>query len=291
MIDPHNPDYGVSKLYALRAYLTNALNFDGRSTRSEYWWLLPFLWLFEILTFLTIGNRILPQLTVRAFLLIPTAAITARRYRDAGFVPGLAIAQTLFTYGTWWLMYANASGSINSGLIWAWLLTWVISQVAKLVMTLMPTQQATAVVTQSQAIAAYRAQHHLSADELQLFRDTMSTLKMQILKLGAQSRSSETLGKIMQATGGLHAVQELFRELMAHPHALTEHADFLYKMLPALIESCDQYLTAEQAEVGTASVNAAITEMASGIQRQAEAIAADYARVVTTDAEEVTAHG
>ena len=43
MIDPHNPDYGVGKFYALRAYFTNALNFDGRSTSSDYWWLLPFL--------------------------------------------------------------------------------------------------------------------------------------------------------------------------------------------------------------------------------------------------------
>lgn len=291
MIDPHNPDYGVSKLFACRAYFTNALNFTGRSTRSEYWWLLPFLLIFELTTAATIGNRILPQLTLRAFLLIPSTAICARRYRDAGIIPELGVAQTLLTYGTWWLMYANASGSIASGIIWAWLIIWICSQVAQLVITLMPTQQATAVVTQSQAIAAYRTKHHLSPDELKLFRETMGTAKQQILSLSQQARDSEALANIFQTTGALHAAQELFREMMSHPQVMTQHGDFLYKMLPALSESCDQLITAEQADVHTPTVDAAMMTMKAGIQRQAEAIVKDYATVVTSDAEEVNAHG
>ncbi|WP_125709722.1 5-bromo-4-chloroindolyl phosphate hydrolysis family protein [Lacticaseibacillus porcinae] len=291
MIDPHNPDYGVSKLYALRAYFTNALNFDGLSTRSEYWWLLPWLLLFEVTSAALIGNRILPQLTLRAFLIIPSTAICARRYRDVGLLPSIGIAQTIFAYSTWWLMYANASGKVADGILWGWLALWVVSQIAKLVITLMPTQQATTVVTQSQAIAEYRAAHHLSVDELKLFRETMSTAKQQILTLGTQAQRSEALAKIFQTTGGLHAAQELFRELMAHPHVMNEHGDFLYKMLPALVESCDQFITAEQADVENEAVNAAITEMAVGIQQQSIAIANDYAQVVTTDAEEVRTHG
>lgn len=291
MTDPHNPEYGVSKLYALRAYFINALNFDGYSTRSEYWWLLPWLLLFEVTSAALIGNRVLPQLTLRAFLIIPSAAICARRYRDAGILPGIGVAQTIFAYSTWWLMFANASGKVADGIVWGWLILWVVSQIGKLVITLMPTQPATTVVTQSQAIAEYRATHHLSVDELKLFRETMGTAKQQIFQLGTQAQRSEALAKIFQATGGLHAAQELFRELMIHPHVMNEHGDFLYKMLPVLVESCDQFITAEQADVETEAVSTAITEMAAGIQQQAIAIADDYARVVTNDAEEVRTHG
>ncbi|WP_461226273.1 5-bromo-4-chloroindolyl phosphate hydrolysis family protein [Lacticaseibacillus suihuaensis] len=291
MSNPHNPDYGVSRRYALRAYFTNALNFNGRSSRSEYWWLLPWWLLFELASGLLIGNRILPQLTLRALLVIPTAALCARRYRDAGIAPGVGVAQTIFAYCTWWLLYADASGRLADRLVWAWLAAWAVSAIALLVITLLPTQQATAVVGHSQAIAAYRSQHHLSGDELHLFQGVMSTAKMQILKLGTCATRSPELAKILQATGGLHAAQELFRELMAHPHEMTEHADFLYKMLPELVTSCEQFITATQAAVASPAVSAAIADMAAGIRTRAQAITADYARVVQEDATEVTAHG
>lgn len=291
MRDVHNADYGVDKLRALRAYVTNAFNINGQSTRSEYWWLLPWLILFELTTLLTIGNCILPQLTIRSLLVIPTAAITARRYRDAGIIPLVGLCQVLFACSTWWLLYAFASSKVSDLMLWVWLAAWGISEIVKLVITLMPTQQATAVITHSQAIAEYRARHHLNADELNLFRDTMGTTKRQILELGTDADSSVELARILRVTGGLHAAQELFRHLMAHPHELTEHADFLYKMLPQLVAASEEFITAEQAEVHDPKVSMALQMMAESLKCQAQAITDDYAQVLQANVEVVGAHG
>jgi uncharacterized membrane protein YhaH (DUF805 family) len=291
MTAPQNPDYGVTKLAALRAYFTNARNFNGRSTRSEYWWLLPWLLLFELATFFAFKTLIFPHIAIRALLLLPNAALCARRYRDAGIAPLLGIGQTIFGYCTWWALSAYSDEPIGHVLILLWLGIWAISEIVKLLITLMPTQQATTAVTHSPAIDAYRAQHHLSADELKLFYETMSTVKMQILRVETCAEGSGKLTKALRETGGLHAAKELFRELMAHPRDLTEHSEFLYKLLPGMVAASEQLLTATQSGVTSRKVRDAMTQMVAGISQLGLAIADDYARVVQTDADEVTTHG
>lgn len=83
-----NAYYGAKGIDVLPAFIKNTANFAGRSTRSEYWWLMLILipyYLFALAISLAVPVilplwLLLPQ--------IPFVALLARRYSDAG-VPRL----------------------------------------------------------------------------------------------------------------------------------------------------------------------------------------------------------
>lgn len=94
----HNGYYGATRFKALWAWVRNGVNFKGRSSRSEYWW----VWLFGYLASLVLnffvivlGPQTLSSLQSRQVLivglvvillltLVPSAALQIRRLRDAG---------------------------------------------------------------------------------------------------------------------------------------------------------------------------------------------------------------
>lgn len=99
-----NRFYGAGGLVAIAAFFSNYVNFTGRSSRREFWWWTLWQYLvigiFWVVAIATVGlsgfkadpEKFIPQLL--GFLLVallfglaillPSIAITIRRFRDAG---------------------------------------------------------------------------------------------------------------------------------------------------------------------------------------------------------------
>jgi uncharacterized membrane protein YhaH (DUF805 family) len=108
----------VGPIGALKNFFLCYARFDGRSSRSEYWW----MWLWSALhnltfvgaAFLNDVSGILASILYIAYgivalsALVPTLALGARRLRDAGFSPYLLFLFLLGAFGAipLWVMYA-----------------------------------------------------------------------------------------------------------------------------------------------------------------------------------------
>lgn len=71
---------------AVKSCLNNYINFEGRATRSEYWWFFLFYLIVNILTMVLdalLGLGVLSTLATLA-LLAPSLAVGARRLHDIG---------------------------------------------------------------------------------------------------------------------------------------------------------------------------------------------------------------
>jgi uncharacterized membrane protein YhaH (DUF805 family) len=109
----------VGPIGALKNFFLCYARFDGRSSRSEYWW----MWLWSALLNLTFFGTVLifnyasemvaaglviTWAIVALSTLVPTYALGARRLRDAGFSPYLLFLFLLGAFGAipLWVMYA-----------------------------------------------------------------------------------------------------------------------------------------------------------------------------------------
>ena len=94
----HNCWYGAKHLNAIWAWGRNAGNFSGRSSRSEYWWMWLFGYLFTLLSNLFVIMQaeaiytsadlrqilIISLIAIIVVIIVPSTALQIRRLRDAG---------------------------------------------------------------------------------------------------------------------------------------------------------------------------------------------------------------
>lgn len=109
----------VGPIGALKNFFLCYARFDGRSSRSEYWW----MWLWSSLLNLTFfgavlifnyvpeivaGGLVITWVIVALSALVPAYALGARRLRDAGFSPYLLFLSLLGLFGAipLWVMHA-----------------------------------------------------------------------------------------------------------------------------------------------------------------------------------------
>lgn len=113
---------------SLANFIFKGFNFFGRSTRAEYWWILPALWVlilgffvFDVMTVWgQLQDRIKPSLnplrydSALLFLitLIPRYALTVRRLNDVGRSPKWALLPFKSTILTFWLVVGLTSASL-----------------------------------------------------------------------------------------------------------------------------------------------------------------------------------
>ncbi|MCH5222068.1 MAG: DUF805 domain-containing protein [Muribaculaceae bacterium] len=92
----------VDFITAIKMYFANYANFNGRSTRAEYWWAMLFTFLVgAILGY--IGSKWLESL-VSLLLIVPTYAVMTRRFHDIG-------------KSGWWVLKLAVIGAIAGLLI------------------------------------------------------------------------------------------------------------------------------------------------------------------------------
>ncbi|WP_164512052.1 DUF805 domain-containing protein [Lacticaseibacillus daqingensis] len=133
----HNKYYGVGGFTAVKAFFANYVNFTGRTTRREYWWVALFATLFGLIaglgssiymvhqvfshieqfkTGMDSGNfwsivgsmlgLIIFWLLVYLVLLLPSLAQSVRRFRDAGVHWGFFVALALVNV-VWSVVFFN----------------------------------------------------------------------------------------------------------------------------------------------------------------------------------------
>lgn len=115
---------GISFGGAVKRFFTNAFNFSGNASRSEYWWVNLFIFLlyipfFVVFSFAIVsaisGSQVTPLAIIMLiffllsflFLIIPSLSLSIRRFHDAGFS------------ALWYIIYVVLSsivGGISAGL-------------------------------------------------------------------------------------------------------------------------------------------------------------------------------
>jgi uncharacterized membrane protein YhaH (DUF805 family) len=112
----------VSPVSAIRHLLTDYVDFDGRSGRSQYWWSLLGLSLVGGLFYLWMRSRqmvisvtaifaadilLVALLLTSALLAVPFASLHVRRYRDAGMSPWLLLMTVFLPFVLLYLEMGN----------------------------------------------------------------------------------------------------------------------------------------------------------------------------------------
>ncbi|MFV0555610.1 MAG: 5-bromo-4-chloroindolyl phosphate hydrolysis family protein [Lactovum sp.] len=81
----------------------------------------------------------------------------------------------------------------------------------------------------------------LSDSEIDLFRETMSEAKQQILFWDKQQKKHIDLSVIEDVTSGLESSKKLFQLIVKDPQELTKQNKFLYKDLPNMVKLIESY--------------------------------------------------
>ncbi|MCI1986590.1 MAG: DUF805 domain-containing protein [Lactobacillus sp.] len=141
----NNQYYRATGGTALKAWIMNTLNFTGRSSRAEFWWMALFFMVVEVANYYVVMS-FAPPFSFRSIislLEIPWIALVVRRYRDAGIPVSLAIFQIgydfLFHY-----VPVSASEPVLLVLGWADILCWLVG----LILALLPSRKLASVVEQ-----------------------------------------------------------------------------------------------------------------------------------------------
>lgn len=110
---------------AWKSFLTNAFNFDGRSTRAAFWWVILGLTILGVSFYLLIervnfgvaetssSNILSYILVVLLVFILPLMSLTVRRFQDTGVSPiilGLCAAFPVLSFAT---LCIAASGRIE----------------------------------------------------------------------------------------------------------------------------------------------------------------------------------
>ena len=79
------PTKMMSPIDAIKGAFSGMTSFDGRASRSQYWWFVLFYWLIDTVVTMAAVSAGQPMIAMASFLLIPAAlAVSAKRMHDHG---------------------------------------------------------------------------------------------------------------------------------------------------------------------------------------------------------------
>ena len=116
----------------------------------------------------------------------------------------------------------------------------------------------------------------LTKEEINYFRETMQSAKLNILKLENSLNTSTKLKAIEKRNNTIHLAKMLFKDIALHPNRLHEVNKFLYVHLPSLTELTQKYLEVDQHEVKQKATYDILNESAETIDSMCDQIAKDY---------------
>ncbi|MFL2099297.1 5-bromo-4-chloroindolyl phosphate hydrolysis family protein [Desemzia sp. FAM 23991] len=134
--------------------------------------------------------------------------------------------------------------------------------------------------------AFYRSQG-LSKDEMNFFRETMQTAKINILELEQNMRQSTKLTAIERRNNTVHLAKALFKEITQEPHRLHDVDKFLYVHLPSLKDLTTKYNEVDSHEVKHKSTFDVLEESANTIDGMCNLIAEDYVSFKSDDIDDI----
>ncbi len=102
----------VDFVTAIKLYFANYINFNGRSTRAEYWWAMLFVFLLGVVgSFL--GNWF--NSIISLGLLLPNLAILTRRFHDGGHSGWWVVAQYVIVFAACGFAFSGIFSAALSG--------------------------------------------------------------------------------------------------------------------------------------------------------------------------------
>ena len=136
-------------------------------------------------------------------------------------------------------------------------------------------------------IKDYQNKNELSDSELNLFKETMSVAKGQIIEWELVVDGSKILKKKQEIIIGIKSAQEIFKELMEHPKEMTELHDFLYTKLPGVLSASKSFIAIEEADISTDEIKQSLASILSTIIMVSESITDDYEEIIAEDLDEI----
>lgn len=127
----------------------------------------------------------------------------------------------------------------------------------------------------------------LSKDEMNFFRETMQTAKINILDLEQNMRKSTKLTAIEKRNNTLQLAKALFKDITNEPNRLHEVDKFLYVHLPSLRDLTEKYVEVEGHQVKQKATFEILEESANTIDGMCNLIAEDYVAFKSDDIEDI----
>ena len=140
---------------------------------------------------------------------------------------------------------------------------------------------------QRKNIELFRQEHKLKNSELDIFKQVMKETKELILSFEKLIDQSKRFHSEVLIDEALQGSQAIFKYLMSNPKKLTDFGDFLYKLLPTVVEACVEFVQIDHTKVQTAQIRMEEEEILGVIVSQSQRIKLSYEQVVIAQGEEV----
>ncbi|MFD1319392.1 5-bromo-4-chloroindolyl phosphate hydrolysis family protein [Loigolactobacillus zhaoyuanensis] len=127
----------------------------------------------------------------------------------------------------------------------------------------------------------------MSDDDIQFFRETMSTAKTQIDQLNQNMQRVPKLKAIELHTEPVKVSRAIFKTIVAEPQKLQAASDFLYRHLPLMVDFTEKYIAISKHEVKDKDAYTALDKSATKINDLAQQFRADYKALVADDLSDI----
>lgn len=127
----------------------------------------------------------------------------------------------------------------------------------------------------------------MSKDEMNFFRETMLTAKLQILDIEKNMKATGKLKAIELRNNTSKILKALFHEITQEPNKLHDVDQFLYVHLPSLNELTNKYIEIDQHKAKNKSTYDALNTSAESIDALCQLIVEDYVSFVSDDIEDL----
>ncbi|WP_461218412.1 5-bromo-4-chloroindolyl phosphate hydrolysis family protein [Lapidilactobacillus salsurivasis] len=139
----------------------------------------------------------------------------------------------------------------------------------------------------SKKMLAHYQQAGLSDAEIDVFRETMSDAKKEIVELEQTMQAVPKLRAINLNHDTIGLTKAMFSALVNEPERLQEAADFLYKHLPTSLTIAKKYQEISQHEMKTSDTYAVLDRSVEMLASLSEQIKQDYLDYVHDDVSEL----
>lgn len=127
----------------------------------------------------------------------------------------------------------------------------------------------------------------MSDEDIQFFRETMSTAKDQIDQLNQNMQSVPKLRAIELHSEPVKVSRAIFKTIVAEPQKLHAASDFLYRHLPTMVDLTKKHIAISKHEVKDKDTYTVLDKSATVISDLAQQFRDDYEALVADDLSDI----
>ncbi|MFC6170717.1 5-bromo-4-chloroindolyl phosphate hydrolysis family protein [Loigolactobacillus jiayinensis] len=127
----------------------------------------------------------------------------------------------------------------------------------------------------------------MADEDIQFFRETMSTAKTQIDQLSQNMQRVPKLRAIELHLEPVNVARASFKAIVAEPQKLHAASDFLYRHLPTMVDLTEKYIAISKHEVKDKDTYTVLEKSATVITDLAQQFRDDYEALVADDLSDI----